>query len=63
MAETIEIDGKDYEVIGHDVNGVPTVRGIATTTQDGFDEDGNPKISVNISVPAITVGATPGEVK
>lgn len=61
--ETLNIDGKDYEVIGHDENGVPTVRGVATTTQDGFDEQGNPKISVNVSVPAITIGVTPGEIK
>jgi hypothetical protein len=59
--ETIEIDGKDYEVIGHDDNGVPTVRGVATQTQDGYDEDGNPKISINITVPAASLFATPGE--
>lgn len=60
--DKIEIDGKEYEVIGHDKDGVPTIRGIATTTQDGFDEDGNPKINVNVSVPSITIGATPGKV-
>lgn len=61
--DRLDIDGKEYEVIGHDEDGVPTIRGIATSIQDGFDEDGNPKISVNISVPAITIGLTPGEVQ
>jgi hypothetical protein len=59
--ETLEIDGKEYEVINHDEDGVPTIRGIATSTQDGFDKDGNPKISVEIKVPAVVVGLTPGE--
>lgn len=60
--QTLEIDGKEYEVIGHDENGVPTIRGEAISHQDGFDEDGNPKISVTVSVPPITIGATPGMV-
>jgi len=59
--ETIEIDGKKYEVTGHADDGLPIIRGIATSTQDGFDEDGNPKISVKVNVPAIVVGATPGK--
>jgi len=61
--DTIEIGDKQYEVTGTADDGLPIIRGIATTTQDGFDEDGNPKISVNINVPPITIGATPGEVK
>lgn len=60
--QTLEIDGKEYEIIGHDEAGVPTIRGIATTTQDGFDDDGNPKVSVNVTVPSIVIGVTPGEV-
>lgn len=55
--ETIEIKGKDYEVIGHDKDGVPTIRGVATTTEvDG-------KISVNINVPPISIGVIPGKVE
>lgn len=61
--ETMEIDGKQYEVIGHHEDGLPIVRGIATTTQDGVDENGIPKVSVNITVPPITIGATPGKVE
>lgn len=61
--ETIEIDGKQYEVTGHADDGLPIIRGVATSTQDGFDEDGNPKISVNVNVPPITVGVQPGKVE
>ena len=58
--ETINIDGKDYEVIGHEEDGLPVIRGISTTTEDGFDEEGNPKRSVNVFVPSIILGVTPG---
>lgn len=61
--ETVEIDGKDYEVTGHADDGLPIIKGIATSTQDGVDQDGNPKISVNINVPSITIGVTPGKVE
>lgn len=62
--ETVEIGGKQYEVIGHDeTDGLPIIRGIAASTQDGFDEDGNPKISVDVQVPAIIIGLTPGKVE
>lgn len=59
--DKIEIEGKEYEVTGIAADGLPIIRGIATTTQDGFDEDGNPKISVNIFVPSAPIGVTPGE--
>lgn len=66
--ETIEIDGMQYEVTGHGDDGLPIVRGIATSVphkdENGkqiFDEDGNPKISVNITVPAADLFAVPGE--
>lgn len=62
MADTISIEGNNYEVTGYAEDGLPIIRGIATTTQDGFDEAGNPKISVNIQVPSTLIGATPGEV-
>ena len=61
--ETIEIDGKEYEVTGHADDGLPIIKAVATSTQDGFDEDGNPKISVQINVPPITIGVTPGKVE
>ena len=58
--ETVHIEGKDYEIIGTAEDGLPIIKGIATSTQDGFDEHGNPKISVNVNVPAVLIGATPG---
>ena len=60
--DTIEINGNKYQVTGTTEDGLPIIKGIATSTQDGFDEDGNPKISVNINVPPIELGAIPGEV-
>lgn len=59
--DKIEIEGKEYEVTGYAEDGLPIIRGVAISTQDGFDEDGNPKISVNITVPAATIGIVPGE--
>lgn len=59
--QTLDVDGNQYEVIGQAEDGLPIIRGIATTTHDGIDEDGNPKISVNINVPAITIGVYPGQ--
>lgn len=59
--ETVEREGKEYEVIGHADDGLPIIRGIATPTQDGFDEEGNPKISVNINVPSAGLFAAGGE--
>ena len=59
--KTINIQGKDYEVTGTADDGLPIIKAVATSTQDGFDENGNPKISVNITVPAITIGAIPGQ--
>jgi len=61
--ETIEIEGKDYEVTGYADDGLPIIKGEAVSTQDGFDEDGNPKLSVNIMVPSVLIGVTPGEIK
>lgn len=61
--ETMEIEGKTYEVTGHAADGLPIIKATATSVQDGFDEDGNPKISVVVNVPAINVGITPGEVE
>lgn len=67
---TVEIEGKRYEVTGYAEDGLPVIKGFATTTnhldEDGkqlFDENGYPKVSVNISVPSATIGVTPGEVK
>lgn len=63
MKETIEIEGKSYPVSGYAEDGLPIIKATAVSTQDGFDEDGNPKISVQINVPAAVIGVTPGEVE
>jgi hypothetical protein len=63
MADTVDIEGRTYAVSGYAEDGLPIIKATAVSTQDGFDEDGNPKISVNISVPPIAIGATPGEVQ
>jgi hypothetical protein len=62
MINTIEIEGKTYEVTGYAADGLPIVSGIATSVQDGFDADGNPKISVQINVPVADLLGTPGKV-
>jgi hypothetical protein len=63
MTDTIEIEGKKYKVSGYADDGLPIIQATATSTQDGFDEDGNPKISVNVNVPSVLIGATPGKVE
>jgi len=59
--ETAEIDGKLYEISGYADDGLPILKCTYTTTQDGFDEEGNPKISVNVMVPPVLIGVTPGQ--
>jgi hypothetical protein len=65
MAETVEIEGKTYEISGRTDAGLPIIKGVATPfhhkDEQIFDEDGNPKISTNIDVPSILIGANPGE--
>lgn len=60
--ETMAIGDKEYEVTGHADDGLPIIKGVATSTQDGFDKDGNPKISVEVKVPSIKIGLTPGKI-
>lgn len=60
--ETLEVDGRAYEISGYAEDGLPIIKATAVSTQDGFDEEGNPKISVHINVPSTLIGATPGEV-
>lgn len=55
--DTVEIEGQQYEVTHYAADGLPVIRGYATSVEhkdeDGnqiFDEDGNPKVSVHISV-------------
>ena len=57
MADTLEIEGNQIPITGHTDAGVPIVQGYPTThhhlDEAGnqiFDKDGNPKVSVHISV-------------
>lgn len=59
---TVNIEGKDYEVSGYAEDGLPIIQAIATSTQDGFDKDGNPKINTIINVPSIMINLIPGEI-
>lgn len=59
----LEHDGKKYEISGYAEDGLPIIKASAVSTQDGFDEDGNPKISVQINVPSVLIGAQPGKVE
>ena len=61
--EYIEVQGRKYEVSGYAEDGLPIIRATATSTQDGYDEDGNPKISTVITVPPFELGAEPGKVE
>ena len=61
--DTIEISGEDYEITGYAEDGLPIIKGVATSTKDGYDEDGNPKISTVINVPSVRIGVTPGKVE
>jgi hypothetical protein len=60
---TIDIDGQTYKVSGYADDGLPIIKAHAESFQDGFDEEGNPKISVKITVPPVLIGATPGKVQ
>ena len=57
-----EITTEDREMTVTDADGIKhKVMGKVTTTRDGVDENGVPNVSVNVSVPPITVGAVPGK--
>lgn len=61
--ETVTTEDKEMTVTGAD--GVPTkiMAKVITTDHGVTDAEGNPKISVEIKVPTIAVGITPGEVQ
>lgn len=61
--DTIDINGKDYAISGYADDGLPIIKATAESTQDGFDEDGHPKVSVKINVPAVEMFGTPGKVQ
>jgi hypothetical protein len=62
MAESITEEEKEFTITNPD-GSISTVKGRVVTTDHGVtDENGYPKISVNINVPVAT-GRTPEEVE
>jgi hypothetical protein len=67
--DTLNIDGKEVEITGYAADGLPIIKGVAVPIEHKdaqgnqiFDEDGNPKISTIINVPAADLIGTPGKV-
>lgn len=59
----MDVTEEDREMTITDAEGVAhKVVGKVITTKDGFDAEGNPKISVEVKVPSVLIGATPGAV-
>jgi len=61
--ETMNYNGKEYEISGYAEDGLPIIKAHAESFEDGVDENGNPKISVKITVPVADLRGTPGEVQ
>lgn len=61
--EKITTEDKEMTVTGEDGTQTTVMARVITTDHGVTDEQGNPKISVEIKVPSVTVGVTPGEVK
>lgn len=61
--ETVTEEEKEMTVTGLDGVPVKVMAKVITTDHGVTDEEGNPKISVEIKVPPVTIGATPGKVQ
>lgn len=61
--ETVTIEDKEMTVTTMDGQQVKVVAKVIRTDHGVTDEEGNPKISVEIKVPPVTIGATPGKVE
>lgn len=60
----MEVTTEDKTMVVTDKDGLEhKVQAKVITTRDGFDEQGNPKVSVQINVPPIEIGAQPGKVE
>lgn len=66
--KTLKVNGKDYPITGWHEDGLPIIKAEAIPTHHKdksgnqiYDKDGNPKISVEIKVPPIIIGANPGK--
>lgn len=63
MSDIIDMNGKSYEVSGYADDGLPIIKATAISESDGFDDDGNPRVSVRINVPVADLLGTPGKVQ
>lgn len=61
--ETVTEEDREMTVTDLDGKQTKVMAKVVTTDHGVTDEDGNPKISVNIKVPSIQIGVTPGEIK
>lgn len=61
--ETITTEVKEMTVTGIDGKKTKVKAQVITTDHGVTDENGIPKISVNIKVPSIPIGLTPGKVQ
>lgn len=61
--ETVTTEDKEMTVTTLDGEQHKVMAKVIRTDHGVTDEEGNPKISVEIKVPPVTVGVQPGEVK
>ena len=60
---TMTEEDKEMTITGADGVETKVMAKVITTDHGVTDEEGNPKISVEIKVPPITVGVQPGKVE
>lgn len=63
MAETVTTEEQEMTVSGLDGGPVKVMATVIKTDHGTTDEQGHPKISVEIKVPAVTLALIPGEVE
>lgn len=63
MEETITEEAKEMTVTNLDGSESKVMAKVITTDHGVTDKDGNPKISVEVKVPSVLIGLTPGEVQ
>lgn len=61
--ETVTTEEKEMTVTGLDGIPVKVMAKVIRTDHGVTDAEGNPKISIEIKVPPVTIGATPGKVE
>ena len=61
QAETVTTEEKEMTVTGLDGQQTKVMATVTRTDHGVTDENGIPKISVQINVPSIPIGLTPGE--